>query len=74
MKETRTVRVRIELPNPDLALLPDMYGDVEIATGADRRRRGGTLWLPSSTAAAGRSCCSTKATVAIEPRDVKAWA
>ena len=36
MKETRTARVRIELPNPDLALLPDMYGDVEIATAADR--------------------------------------
>ena len=36
MKETRTVRVRIELPNPDLALLPDMYGDVEIATGVDQ--------------------------------------
>ena len=34
MKETRTVRVRVELPNPDLALLPDMYGEVEIATGA----------------------------------------
>ena len=34
MKETRTARVRIELPNPDLALLPDMYGDVEIATGS----------------------------------------
>jgi Cu(I)/Ag(I) efflux system membrane fusion protein len=31
-KETRTVPVRIELANPDLALLPDMYGDVEIAT------------------------------------------
>ena len=35
MKATRTARVRIELPNPDLALLPDMYGDVAIATGAD---------------------------------------
>jgi Cu(I)/Ag(I) efflux system membrane fusion protein len=34
-KETRTARVRIELLNPDLALLPDMYGDVEIATGSD---------------------------------------
>jgi len=33
MKETRTARVRIELPNPDLALLPDMYGEVAIATG-----------------------------------------
>lgn len=35
MKETRTVRVRVELPNPDLALLPDMYADVDIATGSD---------------------------------------
>ena len=32
-KETRTTRVRIELPNPDGVLLPDMYADVEIATG-----------------------------------------
>jgi Cu(I)/Ag(I) efflux system membrane fusion protein len=33
MKETRTARVRIELANSDLALLPDMYGDVAISTG-----------------------------------------
>lgn len=32
-KETRTTRVRIEIPNPDSLLLPDMYADVEIATG-----------------------------------------
>ncbi|MBK3405252.1 efflux RND transporter periplasmic adaptor subunit [Methylorubrum populi] len=31
--QTRTTRVRIELPNPDGLLLPDMYADVEIATG-----------------------------------------
>ena len=31
--ETRATRMRIELPNPDGALLPDMYADVEIATG-----------------------------------------
>jgi Cu(I)/Ag(I) efflux system membrane fusion protein len=36
-KETRTARVRIELPNPDLALLPDMYGNVEIATGSNEK-------------------------------------
>ncbi len=35
MKETRTARVRIELPNTDLALLPDMYGEVAIGTGAN---------------------------------------
>ena len=34
MKETRTLRVRVELPNADLALLPDMYADVDIATGS----------------------------------------
>lgn len=31
--QTRTTRVRIELPNEDGALLPDMYAEVEIATG-----------------------------------------
>jgi Cu(I)/Ag(I) efflux system membrane fusion protein len=34
MAETRTGRIRIELPNPDEVLRPDMYADVEIATGA----------------------------------------
>jgi len=31
-RETRTVRVRIELANPDAVLLPDMYVDAEIDT------------------------------------------
>ncbi len=31
-RETRTVRVRIELANPDALLLPDMYVDADIAT------------------------------------------
>jgi len=30
-KETRTATVRIEIPNPDLALKPDMYATAEIA-------------------------------------------
>jgi len=33
MAETRAARVRIELPNSDDVLRPDMYADVEIATG-----------------------------------------
>ena len=33
-KETRTARIRIELANPDFALLPDMYVDAEIDTGS----------------------------------------
>jgi membrane fusion protein, copper/silver efflux system len=31
---TRTVRVRIELPNPDSLLRPDMYAEAEINTGS----------------------------------------
>jgi Cu(I)/Ag(I) efflux system membrane fusion protein len=33
--ETRTTQVRIEIPNPDGVLLPNMYAEVEIATGND---------------------------------------
>ncbi|RZN28774.1 efflux RND transporter periplasmic adaptor subunit [Bradyrhizobium sp. Leo121] len=33
-RETRTVRLRIELDNADLALLPDMYVDAEIEVGS----------------------------------------
>lgn len=35
MAETRTGRIRVELPNPDEVLRPDMYADVEIATGTE---------------------------------------
>jgi Cu(I)/Ag(I) efflux system membrane fusion protein len=35
MAETRTARIRIELPNPDDVLRPNMYADVEIATGTE---------------------------------------
>jgi len=32
--QTRTARIRVELPNPDELLRPDMYADIEIATGS----------------------------------------
>jgi Cu(I)/Ag(I) efflux system membrane fusion protein len=35
-KQTRTVRVRIELANPDGLLIPDMYAEVTFATGPDK--------------------------------------
>ena len=35
-KETRTARLRVELANPDSVLLPNMYADVDIATGSDK--------------------------------------
>jgi membrane fusion protein, copper/silver efflux system len=33
-RETRTARIRVELQNPDLVLLHDMYVDAEIGTGS----------------------------------------
>jgi Cu(I)/Ag(I) efflux system membrane fusion protein len=35
--ETRTARVRIELPNPDLAIRPDMYANVEFQADLGER-------------------------------------
>lgn len=35
--ETRTVRLRIDLPNPDGALKPAMYGTVELAAGQQEK-------------------------------------
>lgn len=32
-RETRTAKVRIEMPNPDGTLLPNMYAEVEISSG-----------------------------------------
>lgn len=34
---TRTLKVRIQFDNPDFALKPDMYGQVELQTGGVRR-------------------------------------
>ena len=36
--ETRTARIRIEIANPDLALLPNMFVNVEIAAGDNAER------------------------------------
>lgn len=35
-RETRTARLRVELANPNAALLPEMYVEAEIATGSDQ--------------------------------------
>jgi membrane fusion protein, copper/silver efflux system len=44
-KDTRTARTRIELSNPDFALLPDMYVDAEIDTGSPQA----VLAIPESS-------------------------
>jgi membrane fusion protein, copper/silver efflux system len=70
IRETRTVRVRIELSNADAALLADMYADVELAVGdaepvvavpADAVIDSGTRQIVLLAQGDGR----------FEPRDVK---
>jgi Cu(I)/Ag(I) efflux system membrane fusion protein len=69
-RETRTARVRIELPNPDLALLPDMYVDAEINTGSPEP----VLAIPESSVldtGSRQAVFVDKGEGRFEPRDVK---
>lgn len=66
---TRTARVRIELPNSDGALMPDMYGTVAIASGATS-----ALAIPDSAvidSGMRRVVLVEKAEGRFEPREVK---
>jgi membrane fusion protein, copper/silver efflux system len=69
-RETRTARVRIELPNSDLALLPDMYVDAEIDTGSPEP----VLSIPDSAVldtGSKQAVLVDKGQGRFEPRDVK---
>jgi Cu(I)/Ag(I) efflux system membrane fusion protein len=69
-KETRTTRVRIELPNPESVLLPDMYADVEITTGSGKP----TIAVSDSAVidtGARQIVLIDKGEGRFEPRDVK---
>jgi Cu(I)/Ag(I) efflux system membrane fusion protein len=69
-RETRTARARIELANPDLALLPDMYVDAEIDTG----NPAPVLAIPESAVldtGARQSVLVDKGEGRFEPREVK---
>jgi Cu(I)/Ag(I) efflux system membrane fusion protein len=69
-KDTRTARIRIELPNPDSALLPDMYVDAEIDTGSPQA----VLAIPESAvldAGSRQAVFVAKGEGRFEPRDVK---
>jgi Cu(I)/Ag(I) efflux system membrane fusion protein len=69
-RETRTARVRIELANSDLALLPDMYVDAEINTGSPEP----VLSIPDSAlldTGSKQAVLVDKAQGRYEPRDVK---
>ena len=69
-KETRTARVRVELANPDAALLPDMYLDAEIGTGNPQP----VLAVPDSAildTGSRQAVLVEKGQGRFEPRDVK---
>jgi len=69
-RETRTVRVRVELANPDAALLPDMYVDAEIDTGSPQA----VLAVPESAVldtGSRQAAFVEKGQGRFEPRDVK---
>jgi Cu(I)/Ag(I) efflux system membrane fusion protein len=69
-KETRTARVRIDLANPDLVLLHDMYVDAEIDTGSGEP----VLSVPESAVmdtGSRQALFVDKGEGRFEPRDVK---
>jgi Cu(I)/Ag(I) efflux system membrane fusion protein len=69
-KDTRTARIRIELSNPDFALLPDMYVDAEIDTGTMQP----VLAIPESAVldtGSRQAVFVEKGQGRFEPRDVK---
>jgi membrane fusion protein, copper/silver efflux system len=70
MTQTRTARIRIEVPNPDEALRPEMYVDAEIETGAP----GPVLAVPESAvldSGTRQAVLIDKGEGRFEPREVK---
>lgn len=69
-RDTRTARVRIELANPDFALLPDMYVDADIGTDDSTS----VLAVPESSVldtGARQAVLVDKGEGKFEPREVK---
>jgi Cu(I)/Ag(I) efflux system membrane fusion protein len=69
-KETRTARVRVELSNPELLLLHDMYVDAEIDTGSPEA----VLAVPESAvmdSGSRQAVLVDKGEGRFEPREVK---
>jgi Cu(I)/Ag(I) efflux system membrane fusion protein len=69
-RETRTARVRVELSNPDLLLIHDMYVDAEIETGS----ADSVLAIPDSAvldSGSRQAVLVDKGEGRFEPREVK---
>lgn len=72
-RQTRTVRVRIELANPEGLLRPQMYADVEIATGGAAE----VVTVPDSAvidSGTSRRVILAKGDGRFEPREVRTGA
>jgi membrane fusion protein, copper/silver efflux system len=70
MAQSRTARIRVELPNPDEVLRPEMYVDAEIATGTPAP----VLAVPESAVldnGTRRTVLVDKGEGRFEPREVK---
>jgi membrane fusion protein, copper/silver efflux system len=70
MAQTRTARIRIEVPNPDEALRPEMYVDAEIETGTPEP----VLAVPESAildSGTRQAVLIDKGDGRFEPREVK---
>jgi len=70
IKETRTARVRVELPNPELLLIHDMYVDAEIENGSPES----VLAIPESAvldSGSRQAVLVDKGEGRFEPREVK---
>jgi membrane fusion protein, copper/silver efflux system len=70
MAQTRTARIRVELPNPDELLRPEMYVDAEIETGTPAP----VLAVPESAvldSGARQAVLIDKGDGRFEPREVK---
>jgi Cu(I)/Ag(I) efflux system membrane fusion protein len=68
--QTRTARIRVEMPNPDELLRPDMYVDADIDTGASQP----VLAVPESAvldSGTRQAVLLDKGDGRFEPRDVK---
>src|SRR5207244_175381 len=68
--QTRTARIRIEVPNPDEALRPEMYVDAEIETGTP----GPVLAVPESAvldSGTRQAVLIDKGEGRFEPREIK---
>ncbi|MCG2632966.1 efflux RND transporter periplasmic adaptor subunit [Bradyrhizobium sp. WYCCWR 13023] len=70
MTQTRTARIRVELPNPDEALRPEMYVDAEVETGPPEP----VLAVPESAvldSGARQAVLIDRGDGRFEPREVK---